>query len=331
MKLLVCFVILIIWCQGNFTFNQVSSSNSVEQKFHLAPALNITEVKENKMKYNNLSKDEEYIIVNKGTEKPFSGKFLKHDKKGTYICKRCNTPLYKSDDKFESHCGWPSFDDEIPGTVKRQIDADGKRVEIMCKNCEGHLGHVFSGENLTTKNTRHCVNSLSLKFIPAVPEKLNQVVYFAGGCFWGTEYHFQKLEGVVSTSVGYTGGKTDAPTYETVCDGLTGHAEVVEVIYDPQKVDFEKLVKLFFEIHDFTQIDRQGPDIGTQYRTEVFYTTVEQKTISTEIIGILTKKGYKVATPVTKAQKYWEGERYHQDYYDNKGTTPYCHIYKKLF
>ncbi|MCK5683908.1 bifunctional methionine sulfoxide reductase B/A protein [bacterium] len=308
-NLFVIIFIMIIW----YTLNQFS------------------EGKEFNMEYNKLSSKEEYIIINKGTEKPFSGKFLKHDKKGTYICKRCNTPLYNSADKFESHCGWPSFDDEIPGAVKRQKDADGQRIEILCKNCNGHLGHVFSGENLTSKNTRHCVNSLSMKFIPAIPEKLNETVYFAGGCFWGTEYHFQKLKGVTSTNVGYTGGKTETPTYESVCSGLTEHAEVVEVIFDPEKVDYEKLVKLFFEIHDFTQIDRQGPDIGTQYRSEIFYTTENQKTLSNKIITQLIQKGYDVATQVTKAEKYWEGERYHQDYYDNKGTTPYCHIYKKLF
>ena len=283
-----------------------------------------------KMKYNPLTPEEQSVILNKATERPFTGEYVNNKEKGTYVCRQCNALLYRSEDKFESDCGWPSFDDEITGAVKRIVDADGKRTEIVCANCGGHLGHVFLNEGFTPKNTRYCVNSISMKFIPS--KKINmQKAFFASGCFWGTEYHFMKAKGVIETTVGYMGGHTQNPTYKEVCTGKTGHAETTEVVFDTTKTSYDDLVKLFFETHDFTQVGGQGPDIGDQYRSVIFFTSEEQKRIAEKYIGILIEKGYKVATILEKAPQFWPAEDYHQEYYDKKHGTPYCHIYRKIF
>jgi peptide methionine sulfoxide reductase msrA/msrB len=280
-----------------------------------------------------LTQEENAVILNKGTERPFSGIYENHKEKGTYVCKQCHAPLYLSDDKFDAGCGWPSFDDEIPGAVKHQSDADGKRTEIVCGNCGGHLGHVFFGEGFTEKNVRHCVNSISIDFTNKTPEALKMIetAIFAGGCFWGVEHLMKKAPGVISVESGYTGGTKDYPTYEDVCSHKTGHAEAVEIRFDPAQTSYETLARLFFEIHDPEQTDGQGPDIGPQYRSEIFYTNPIQKQITEKLIEELTLKGYKVATRVTKAGTFWEAEAYHQDYYERKGTQPYCHVYTKRF
>lgn len=300
----------------------------------LVAAATVTLISQDKkMKYNKLTPEEQRVILHKGTEAPFTGKYDIFKEKGTYTCKQCGAPLYRSADKFDSGCGWPSFDDEIPGTVKRIPDADGIRTEIVCANCGAHLGHVFLGEGFTSKNTRHCVNSISMNFIPA-DEKASvktETAYFAGGCFWGVEYYFQKEKGVISTQVGYMGGHVKNPTYEEVCTGKTGHAETMEVVFDPSQTDYETLARLFFEIHDPTQVNRQGPDIGYQYRSAIFYVDDSQKKIAEKLIKILKDKGYKVATEVTKADTFWKAENYHQSYYQKNGHEPYCHGYTKRF
>jgi len=289
-------------------------------------------------KYNKLTDEEARVILQKGTEAPYSGKYYTYSEEGTYLCKRCNAPLYRSSDKFDAHCGWPSFDDEIEGAITKKTDADGRRTEILCANCGAHLGHVFVGEHFTDKNTRHCVNSISLNFRPMELPKISNetkkdidTAIFAGGCFWGMEYYFENKKGVISTQVGYIGGHKDHPTYEDVCSHTTGHIEALEVIFKPSQISYEDLATLFFEIHDPTQLNRQGPDIGEQYKSAVFYRNEEQKKIAEQLISILESKGYNVVTELIKATTFWPAEDYHQNYYQRNGHRPYCHAYKKKF
>ena len=164
-----------------------------------------------------------------------------------------------------------------------------------------------------------------------ITEQIYEKAIFAGGCFWGMEFYFQKAEGVVETTVGYIGGKSKNPSYREVCSHTSGHIEALEVVFDPTKTDFEILARLFFEIHDPTQINRQGPDVGEQYRSEIFYLDENQKLISEKLIKILEQKGYNVATILTEATIFWKAEGYHQDYYKKKGGTPYCHKREKRF
>ena len=284
-----------------------------------------------KPEYNQLSSEEERIIIHKGTEAPFSGEYYNLFARGIYHCKHCNAALYNSDDKFKSGCGWPSFDDEIKGAVKRQEDADGRRTEILCANCGAHLGHVFSGEQLTKKNIRHCVNSTSMIFVPAAAEPNPQKAYFAGGCFWGVEYLFEHKIGVLDAVSGYMGGSLEEPTYRDVTSGTSGHLETVAVTYDPALISYEELAKFFFEIHDPTQANGQGPDIGPQYLSAVFYKNDAEKKILHELIDKLKAKGYDVVSKVRPAATFWPAEAYHQNYYDRKKQLPYCHTYHKRF
>ena len=312
-----------------------------------------------------LTPEEARVILHKGTEAPYSGALLNNKGTGTYVCRQCGAALYRSDDKFDSGCGWPSFDDALPGAVLRKPDADGRRTEILCAQCGGHLGHVFEGEALTPKNTRHCVNSVSMRFVPAAdtpadtpanqpadtPANLpadtpanqptntpaNQPAdtpanapaaahaYFAGGCFWGVEDAFSKVPGVLDAVSGYMGGSTAHPTYEAVSSGRTGHAETVRVTYAPDKVSFETLARLFFEIHDPTQKDRQGPDVGTQYRSAIFYADAQQKEMAEHLVGLLRAKGWDVVTELRPAALFTPAEEYHQDFTQRTGRGA-CHI-----
>ncbi|MDH4943465.1 bifunctional methionine sulfoxide reductase B/A protein [Sulfurimonas sp. C5] len=279
---------------------------------------------------NQLTEKEKYVIIDKGTERPFSGKYYNFDEKGIFLCKQCGAQLFISKDKFHSGCGWPSFDDAIKGAVKRVKDADGKRTEIICARCGAHLGHVFEGEGFTAKDTRYCVNSISLNFQKDFANNLKKA-YFAGGCFWGVEYYLEKQKGVLSVVSGYMGGKKPNPSYRDVSRGDSGYFETVEVTYDPKLVDYETLAKLFFEIHDPTQKNGQGPDIGSQYHSAIFVSNIQERNIIKKLIRVLKLKGYDVATVIRDKKEFYKAEEYHQNYYDRKGKKPYCHGYVKRF
>jgi len=281
-------------------------------------------------KYNVLTAEEQFVILRKGTEPPYRGEYTDTETAGTYVCRQCDTPLFRSEDKFHSNCGWPSFDDELPDSVSKVPDSDGMRVEIVCTECGGHLGHIFKGEQYTEKNQRYCVNSISMKLIPDTNILLEKA-YFGGGCFWGVEHLLQQLDGVESVVSGYMGGGKENPTYSDVCSGVSGHAEVVEVSYNSKLISYDTLVRYFFEIHDPTQLNFQGPDRGTQYRSVIFVDSADEKEIVKKAIAELKENGYSVVTEVLDLVPFYRAEEFHQDYYERKGSEPYCHFRVKRF
>ncbi len=280
------------------------------------------------MEYNHLTPEEKRVIENKGTERPFSGEYDKFAGDGVYICRRCNAPLYDSKDKFDAHCGWPSFDDEIRGAVKRETDADGVRTEITCANCEAHLGHVFTGEKMTAKDTRHCVNSISMRFIPRkFKAGETRSAVFGGGCFWCLDAVFRGLNGVISVIAGYAGGHTLNPTYGEVSGGATGHAETVKIEFDTDMIKFRDLLEIFFTIHNPTTLNRQGNDVGEQYRSIILYQTWGQKIEADKIIRELEYDevfDHKIVTEVRPLVKFYPAEDYHQDYFNKNPEAGYC-------
>ncbi len=265
------------------------------------------------------------VICSQATEPPHSGHYNTVMIRGTYLCRRCGLALFRAQSQFNAGCGWPSFDDEIEHSVKQIPDADGLRTEIRCYRCNGHLGHLFDGEYMTSKNRRHCVNSHALDFVHDNAVLDSEEAILAGGCFWGVDYYLRRLPGILAVEVGYCGGHLSYPTYDDVCRGNTGHYEVVRVVFDHAKTNYTAVLKRFFEIHDPTQSAGQGPDQGSQYQSAVFYFNENQKTQANNLIITLKKKGYEVATQLLSAQIFWPAETYHQDYYGKSGHTPHCH------
>jgi len=275
--------------------------------------------------FSTLAPEEKHILKDKGTETPFTGEYNEHFEAGIFICRACDNPLYESNTKFNSGCGWPSFDDEIEGAITHYEDLSGGQVrtEICCKKCDGHLGHIFIGEQITAKDTRHCVNSLSIRF--KAYSKLQRAT-FGAGCFWSVEKLFKATEGVYLSRVGYMGGDTDTPTYEEVCSGSTNHTEVVDIYFNSEKVSYTTLLNLFWNNHNPTTLNRQGLDSGTQYRSIVFYHNEQQQKVVELSINEQQKNWEnEIVTQIIPSQTFYRAEEYHQNYL-NKNNLGSCGI-----
>ncbi|WP_207423434.1 peptide-methionine (R)-S-oxide reductase MsrB [Desertivirga brevis] len=267
--------------------------------------------------------EEQFRITRlKGTEKPYSGMYCRSYEPGQYACVCCRSLLFDSVDKYNSLSGWPSFTQPIQkSALKYQLDMGHgmKRIEVMCNICDAHLGHVFP-DGPEPSGIRYCINSES---ITRIDDKM-QLAVFGGGCFWCLEALVQQVEGVISVEPGYSGGKGFNPTYKEVSSGLTGHAEMLRVKFDPVAISYEALIKIFFSIHDASLLDPEDGNY-TQYRSIILFYNNDQKQAAEKVkeeIEVLS--GRKIFTEIALYKAFYPAEEKHHNYFLNNPDAPYC-------
>ncbi|WP_310378383.1 bifunctional methionine sulfoxide reductase B/A protein [Flavobacterium sp.] len=282
-----------------------------------------------------LSPDLYAVARNADTERAFTGKMWDSETVGTYYCATCGNKLFKSNQKFVSSCGWPSFfeqENKNSITFKDDNSYGMKRIEALCGRCNSHLGHLFDdGPKPTGK--RYCMNAISLDFDPeniASTNKENlQTIVLAGGCYWCVEAVYENLIGVKSVVSGFAGGTVKNPSYEEVSSGNTGAAEVVQITYDATVTNLDEIFKVFFTVHDPTTLNRQGADVGTQYRSAIFYANEDQKQAAQSIINDLNiDKVYSspIVTTLEPFTVFYKAKESHQNYYQNNKSQGYCQM-----